>query len=145
MGAPSDAVCQWRGLDALNTELAHRPLARWQATRSLCNKCRDSAALVARCHTPLLWLVPQAMRQQWATIWRKPRTRVSTGPLLGQGLGIPSPRVPGPVGGSSGPHSGGPRICLGGPPVMPGVRCFPRSRSGPTACIRSTSFPLATW
>jgi hypothetical protein len=31
------------------------------------------------------------MRQQWATTWRKPRTRVSTGPLPGQGPGIPSP------------------------------------------------------
>jgi hypothetical protein len=25
---------------------------------------------------------------------------------------------------------------------MHGVRCFPRSRSGPTACIRGTSFSL---
>jgi hypothetical protein len=46
-GAPSDAVCQRKGLDALNAKRAHHSLAWWQATRPLCNKCRDCAASVA--------------------------------------------------------------------------------------------------
>jgi hypothetical protein len=50
-GAPSDAV-QWRGLDALNAERAHRSSAWWQVARPLCNKCRDYAALGARRQAP---------------------------------------------------------------------------------------------
>jgi hypothetical protein len=43
-GAPSDTVCQRRGLDALNAERAHHSSAWWHATRPLCKKCRDYAA-----------------------------------------------------------------------------------------------------
>jgi hypothetical protein len=77
--------------------------------------------------------------------WCKPRTRASTEPLLGRGPGIPCPRILGPGGDLSGPHTEVSGIFLGGPPVTHGVRCFPRGRPGPTACIRSTLFPLAAW
>jgi hypothetical protein len=73
------------------------------------------------------------------------RTRASTGPLPGQGPGIPCPRIPRSGGDLSGPYLEGSGIFLRGPPVMLGVRCFLRSRSGPTACIWSTPFPFATW
>jgi hypothetical protein len=46
-GTPSDTVCQWRGLDALNAERAHPSLALWQAARSFCNKCSGRVAPVA--------------------------------------------------------------------------------------------------
>jgi hypothetical protein len=46
-GAPSDAVCQRSGLDALNAEGAHRPSAWWHAARPLRNKCEDHATSVA--------------------------------------------------------------------------------------------------
>jgi hypothetical protein len=74
--------------------------------------------------------------------WCNPRTRASTGPLPGRGPGIACPRILGPGGDLSGPHTEGYGIFLGGPPVMHGVRCFPRGRPGPTACIRSTLFSL---
>jgi hypothetical protein len=59
-GAPSDAVCQRIGLDALNAKRARRPLAWWQAARPLRNKCRGCTALwalrqarpVGLCHGP---------------------------------------------------------------------------------------------
>jgi hypothetical protein len=65
-GASSDAVCQWRGLDALNAERAHRSSAWWQAAHPLCNKCSDCAALGAQRQAPPVGLChgPQATRQQ---------------------------------------------------------------------------------
>jgi hypothetical protein len=41
------AVCQRSGLDTLNVEGAHRPLAWWQAARPLRNKCGDRATSAA--------------------------------------------------------------------------------------------------
>jgi hypothetical protein len=61
------------------------------------------------------------------------------------GSGYSLPRIPGPGGDQSGPHSEGSRTHLGGPLVRRGVQCLPRSRSRPTACIWSTSLPFATW
>jgi hypothetical protein len=80
-----DAVCQWRGLDALNAERAHRLSAWWQAARPLRNKCRDLLALealrqaspVGLCHGPP------------ATWQGKAWTRARTGPLLIPGFSLP--------------------------------------------------------
>jgi hypothetical protein len=77
--------------------------------------------------------------------WCNPRIRANTRPLPERGPGIPCPRILGPGGDLSGPHTEGSGIFLGGPPVMHGVRCFRRGRPGPTACIRSMLFPLAIW
>jgi hypothetical protein len=98
--AQGHTVCQRRGLDALNDEMAHRLSAWWQAARPLRNKCRDLLALealrqalpVGLCHGP------PATRQQWASIFAgsvstqgKAWTHASTGPLLIPGF--PLPRV----------------------------------------------------
>jgi hypothetical protein len=95
-----DIVCQQRGLDALNVEMAHRLSAWWQVTRPLRNKCRDLLALEAlRQALPVrLCYGPPATRQQRASTFvgsasmqGKAWTRASTRPLLI--LGFPLPRV----------------------------------------------------
>jgi hypothetical protein len=133
---PRGHIVRWLGgrrrvLSAINTETAR---LQWPDVRLrllayvMCHKPRGSSGSLpergARCEL---------------------RTRASTGPLPGPGSGIPCPRIPGPGGDLSGPYSEGSAIFLRGPPVMLGVRCFPRSRSRPTACIWSMPFPFAMW
>jgi hypothetical protein len=86
-----DAVCQRKGLDALNAERAHRLSAWWQVARPFRNKCRDLLALEALRQAPPVGLChgPQATRQQRASTFAgsvstqgKAWTRGSTGPLL---------------------------------------------------------------
>ena len=95
-----DAVCQRRGLGALNAERAHRLSAWWQAARPLLNKCRDLLALEALRQAPPVSLChgSQATRQQRASTLvgsastqGKAWTRASTGLLLIPGF--PLPRV----------------------------------------------------
>jgi hypothetical protein len=120
-----DAVCQRRGLDALNAERAHRLSAWWQAACLLRNKCRDLLALEALCHAPPVGLRhgPQVTRQRRASIFAgsastqgKAWTRANTGPLLTPGSPCPGSLL------WSGPHSEGPRAhprdpaCLLGSP-----------------------------
>jgi hypothetical protein len=150
-GTPSDVVCQRSGLDALNAE-GHivRRLGGRRCVLSAINaetarpqwpdvRLRLSAYVMS--HKPRD--SSGSLSEQGA--WCNPRTRASTGPLPGRGLGIPCPRILGPGGDLSGPHTEGSGIFLGGPPVMHRVQCFPRGRPRPTACIRSTLFPLAAW
>jgi hypothetical protein len=150
-GAPFDTVCQRSGLDALN--------AKGHIVRRLGGRRRVLSAINAETVRPQ-W--PDVILRRSAYVmshkprgssgslskrgaWCNPRTRASTRPLPGRGPGIPCLRILRPGGDLSGPHMEGPGIFLGGPPIMHGVRCLPRGRPGPTACIRSTLFPLAAW
>jgi hypothetical protein len=73
--------------------------------------------------------------------WCKPRTRASTGPLPGRGPGIPCPRILGPGGDRSEPHTEGSGILLGGAfnvvgldlLRVSGARLFPWPRGDPKA------------
>jgi hypothetical protein len=150
-GASSDVVCQRSGLDTLNAE--------GHIIRRLGGRRRVLSAINAETARPQ-WPDVRLRRSAYVMshkprgssgslsergAWCKPRTRANTGPLPGRGPSIPCPRILGPGGYLSGPHTEGSGILLGGPLVMHGVRCFPRGRPGPTACIRSTLFPLAVW
>jgi hypothetical protein len=122
---------------------------RRQVARPLCNKCRDCAASEARRQTPPVGLCHKPRGSDGSLpergAWCEPRTRASTGPLLGQGPGIPCPKILGPGGDLSDPTQKGlgsfSEVCLS----CTGSAASHVAGPDPLHVSGAHPFPLATW